>query len=117
MQKLAAQAEGETAEGVERKVKELLPLLPGLGARLPSMKPTTLLRLANNRSAVAQQLLMLKSVFPGADCGKMLVKELGLMGESKESLQDRAKRLRAILPDADIDALVEVRLRCLHCPS
>lgn len=75
------------------------------------MNKQLLLRLANDRAAVASQLLVLKSVFPGADCGKMLVKELGLMGESEQSLRERADALRAFLPAVDIDTLVDVRTR------
>lgn len=44
------------------------------------------------------------------DCGKMLVKELGLMSESIESLQQRAEALREFLPAVDIDRLVQVRI-------
>lgn len=43
-----------------------------------------------------------------ADCGKMLVKELGLMSEPIESLQQRAGALRDFLPTVDIDRLVQV---------
>lgn len=40
----------------------------------------------------------------------MLVKELGLMSEPIESLQQRAGALRAFLPTVDIDRLVQVLL-------
>lgn len=75
------------------------------------MKPELLLRLAAATPAVARKLLELKAIFPDADCGKMLVKELGLMGESEASLRRRAARLRAFLPALNVDIVVEVRPR------
>lgn len=101
------------------------------------MKPEIVARLLNDRQAVADRLLALKQIFPRAgmttpscqpknkmqhiqpdettsgmvpfaDCGKMLVKELGLMSESIESLTQRAEALRDFLPTVDIDRLVQV---------
>jgi hypothetical protein len=108
MQTIAAQDSDTTAADIESRVKELVALLPGIEYRLASMKPDILLQLANDRQAVAQKLLHLKCVFPGADCGKLLVKELGLMRESEESLRARAVVLREMLPDLDVDKLVQV---------
>jgi hypothetical protein len=100
------------ASDLDAQLDSLVRLLPDIAPRLASLKPDILLRLASSTDQVAAKLLELKAVFPSANCGRMLVKELGLMAESKVSLQARSDALRAFLPDADIDLIVQVR-----CPS
>ena len=115
MQKLAAKDGGLSEEKIRAKLDDLVALLPDIKARLPSLKPEIILRLVKDTDAVAQKLLQLKCAFPGADCGRMLVKEMALMRETAESLARRAQALRAFLPAADIDAIAQVRDELRHC--
>ena len=115
VQKVAARQGDVSEDRLRAQLSQLLDLLPALQPRLASIKPEILLRLAADTPAVARKLLELKAIFPDADCGKMLVKELGLMGESEESLRQRAARLRAFLPAMNIDVVVEVRPPRLSC--
>jgi hypothetical protein len=115
LQKLAAQDGSLSESEIRGKLDELIALLPGIEARLSSLKPDIVLRLAHDTDAVAHKLLQLKGVFPGADCGKMLVKEMGLMSESADSLSRRASTLREFLPDANIDVIAQVcSLHSMH---
>ena len=109
LQKVAAQDGSMSEQELIAALDELVALLPAIESRLASLKPELLLRLAKDRSAVTQKLLHLKSAFPDADCGKMLAKELGLMGQSAASLHERAHALRDFLPRANIDAIASVR--------
>jgi len=86
VQKVVAQKVDLSEADVESRLQTLVSLLPDIPARLPSMKPEIVARLLNE------------------------VKELGLMSEPIESLQQRAGALRAFLPTVDIDRLVQVLL-------
>eukprot|EP00892_Ulva_mutabilis_P006787 jgi/Ulvmu1/4480/UM002_0205.1 len=107
IKKIVAQKTELSNAELERRLQTLVILLPDICARLPSMKPAILSRLLIERQAVAERLLALKQIFPGADCSKMLAKELGLLSETIDSLEQRAADLREFLPAADIDKLVQ----------
>lgn len=106
---VAARESGVSPAELEARLTSLLALLPDLAPRLPSLKPEMLLSLAFSAETVAATLLELKAIFPGANAGRLLTKELGLMNEGAASLHSRRAALAAILPGADIDLIVQAR--------
>ena len=112
LQKVAAQS-GDLTEGqIQERLTEVTALLPDIESRLPSLKPELLLKLVQDRDAIADKLLHLKAAFPAANAGRMLANEMALMREGAESLQGRAAALRELLPNANVDAIAQVRARC-----
>lgn len=106
---IVARNMGLSEEQAQQRLLELASLLPDLAAKLPLMKPQLLARLASNTRAVAQGLLQLKEVFPKADVGVIAVRCPGLvLGDVPlGQVQEAAQKLRQLLPNSEVDKLVE----------
>jgi hypothetical protein len=51
---------------LEKQLSTLLQLLPDIQRKMNAMKPDLLLKLMNDKGAVANRLLALKTIFPSA---------------------------------------------------
>jgi hypothetical protein len=97
-----------TNEEVEMRLDNLQALLPDITSRLPIMHPMTLTRLLDTVDTLPQQLMSLKTAFPGANVSKLAVRapELVLTMDG-ELMQIIADQLHELLPNLNVDLLVE----------
>ncbi|KAK9864913.1 hypothetical protein WJX84_006478 [Apatococcus fuscideae] len=108
LKKIAAAELGIGAAEVEKKIATLQQLLPDIIPKMAQMKAQLLVRLAANVEQLAQRLLDLKLIFPSANVGLMVSKApaLALM-ENLDHIQQGADAFRRMLPDADLDMIVQ----------
>ncbi|KAH7618792.1 hypothetical protein NADE_005641 [Nannochloris sp. 'desiccata'] len=110
--RLAARSAAEklkiSDEEVECRLDTLQALLPDITSKLPVMHPVTLTRLLDTVDTLPQQLMSLKTAFPGANVSKLAVRapEMVLTMDS-ELMQIIADQLHELLPSLNIDLLVE----------
>ncbi|KAK9810417.1 hypothetical protein WJX72_010391 [[Myrmecia] bisecta] len=108
IQQIAAQELGIAEEVMASRLKELQLLLPDLIPKMSSMKPTLLARLAADAPGLAAKLVTLKAIFPAANAGVMVARRPALvLVDDLEAIRDASHRLRKLLPDVDIDRMVE----------
>jgi hypothetical protein len=95
-------------EEVEIRLDNLTALLPDIAQKLPIMHPVTLTRLLDTVDALPQQLMSLKTAFPGANVSKLAVRapEMVLTMDA-ELMQIIADQLHELLPELNVDLLVE----------
>lgn len=104
----AAKELGISEELMDRRLHELALLLPDLPAKVAVMKPKVVAALAADTHSLALKLVALKTIFPAANVATMVVKQPAILTQrTQQQLQDAANRLRELLPDFDIDWLVE----------
>lgn len=90
------------------RLDHLQVLLPDITTKLPSMHPATIASLLSSLDTLPQQLLNLKSVFPGANVSKLAVRAPELvLSMDKDLLSSIAEQLHELLPTLDIDRLIE----------
>ena len=86
-------------EEMEKRFKELLGVIPGLTERMHTLRPTVLARLLMDPAAVAERLLQLKLVFPGANVEQMVLRDTRLLVEqSLAEISAAVAELRDVLP-------------------
>lgn len=108
LKKVAAYDIGITDHEMEETMRRLQTLLPDIENKLPHMKATVLGSLVANIDLVALSLLQLKEIFPGANVSLLAVRQPFLvLGFDMNRLQVIAKELQSLLPNLDIDRLVE----------
>jgi hypothetical protein len=96
-------------EALAAQLARLRALLPDVGPKLGGMRPATVAALLADLDAIPARLLTLKTVFPGANAGKLAVRVPGLvLGHFDEDHLQRLKdNLTELLPALDVDRLVE----------
>jgi hypothetical protein len=95
-------------EEVEIRLDNLQALLPDISSKLPIMHPVTLTRLLDTVDTLPQQLMSLKTAFPGSNVSKLAVRapEMVLTMDA-ELMQIIADQLHELLPNLNVDLLVE----------
>jgi len=95
-------------EEVEIRLDTLQVLLPDLTSKLSIMHPLTLTRLLDTVDTLPQQLMSLKTAFPGANVSKLAVRAPELvLTMDLELMQIIANQLHELLPNLNVDLLVE----------
>ena len=96
-------------DALDAALARLQALLPGLAGKLPGMRTDAVTRLLTEIDAIPARLVALKAVFPGASASKLAIRApdliLGFFDE--DHLRRLADRLHELLPDLDVDRLVE----------
>lgn len=106
--RIAAEKLNISNEEIENRLENLQILLPDISAKLPVMHPVTLTRLLDSLDTLPQQLMSLKTAFPGANVSKLAVRapELVLTMDA-ELMQIIAYQFHELLPKLNIDLLVQ----------
>ncbi|BDA40891.1 hypothetical protein COCOBI_01-5450 [Coccomyxa sp. Obi] len=95
-------------EDVDERLIEVTSLLPGLLSRLQTIKASTVAQLCDDPRALARRLLQVKSIFPGADAAQIFLQHpVYMLRQDISLIQAAADRLRQLIPDVNVDKLVE----------
>lgn len=105
LQRIAASELGCSAQELEGRLKEILDVLPMLSERVHTMKPEVLGKLCAKPEQIAQRLVELKTIFPGANVEQMAVKQPELLlSADLTSISAAVEQLHCYLPQGvDID--------------
>ncbi|KAG1665034.1 hypothetical protein FOA52_003209 [Chlamydomonas sp. UWO 241] len=93
---------------MDERLSQLAVLLPGLESRIMGAPPALIARLACQTDDVARRLMELKALFPQADITEMVNNRLSLLlDDDMRDVGDAGAKLRARLPDINIDRFVQ----------
>ena len=89
---------------------ELAAILPGINDRMHTVKADLLAKLLEDPLRVAERLMHLKNIFPGADVQQMALRDFGLLlHRSVENITQAAQDLKDLLPaEVEIDRYITV---------
>lgn len=105
--RVASERLGLTDEQLEHRLQLLNSLLPEIRNKL-GMPANTLVQLLSDIDHLPERLMNLKATFPGANISKLAIRAPDLvLGFDTEHLQKIATILRELLPNVDVDKLVE----------
>ncbi|KAK9831855.1 hypothetical protein WJX81_002077 [Elliptochloris bilobata] len=118
IKRVAAEELGCREEDMEERLQSLQALLPDMVGRLPSMKPKLIAQLASNPQRLANALVQLKRMFPGANPALLVARRpaLALQGDLAD-VDAAGQQLRDLLPGVDVDRLVEAHPSALDVAS
>lgn len=104
-QRVAAEELACDEEELEGRFSELAAVMPGLAAKLHTVKPRILAALAADPAAIANRLLHLRTLFPTANVEQMALRDFDLLlSRDVVEIGKAAADLREILPqDVDLD--------------
>jgi hypothetical protein len=92
-------------EEFDRKLGDLVAVLPGLVEKIEKVKPSMLAALVQNPAAIASKLIQLKALLPGANIERLVLRDfLLLLHTPVEDIAASVAKLKRILPpDVDLD--------------
>lgn len=119
VQGIAVQEMNISKEEFDQKLSAVVAVLPGLVAKIGKIKPTMLAALVQDPVAIANKLVQLKAVLPGANIELLVLRDFQLLLETPaEEVAASIARLRELLPsDLDVDRLCEKYPSTLHVDS
>mmetsp|Transcript_42075 Transcript_42075/g.51022 ORF Transcript_42075/g.51022 Transcript_42075/m.51022 type:complete len:304 (+) Transcript_42075:233-1144(+) len=115
--KSIAQELGETEEFVDGRMEELEEILPDLKEKVKFLKVADVARLAVNVGDTAMAVVRMKNIFPRTDISRMCSRMPTLLMEEPTALENSKAKLQELLPNADIDKLVEDNPHMLRVDS
>lgn len=104
---VVAEELGTTSGIVRSKIDELTKLLPGLEKRVANMKKAHLARLAASTGDVANKLVVLNELFPGANVGDLCARRPDVLVMTVEEMRSAAEKLRSVFEGYDYERMVE----------
>lgn len=104
----AAEQLGVTEGELELRLEELANLLPDFADRLSSAPAKLVARLLASLNEVASRILRFRTLFPEANVSRMMNIRLSLiLDDDMDDIVNAAARLHELLPELNIDRLVE----------
>eukprot|EP00210_Caulerpa_lentillifera_P000947 g917.t1 len=108
IKRIAAHEMKLTDEQFDQKLNLLSNLLPGVNSRIAKMPPKLIAQLIINSHSLGERLLELKLIFPQADVANLVSSRPTLvLTESLQDIQSAADRLHELLPNSNVDHMVE----------
>ncbi|KAK9851889.1 hypothetical protein WJX84_011756 [Apatococcus fuscideae] len=108
LKNVAAAELGIGGDEMEQRIQTLQQLLPDIVPKMAQMKAQLLVKLASNVEHLAQRLLDLKSIFPSTNVSLMVSRAPGLaLMEDLDPIRQGAAAFRELLPNADLDMVVQ----------
>ncbi len=99
MQKVAAEQLKCSEEQIEQQYAELTALLPGIRERMQTIKADKFAALVESPANIAERLIQLKAIFPGANVEQMVLRDFNLLLTSSiQDIAESARELRRLLP-------------------
>jgi len=106
-------------EEFDQKLNSVISVLPGLLEKVDKVKPTVLAALVQDPAGIANKLVLLKAVLPGANIELLVLRDFQLLLETPvEEVAASVAELRKLLPeDVDLDRLCQKYPSMLHIDS
>ncbi|KAI7840361.1 hypothetical protein COHA_005906 [Chlorella ohadii] len=118
LKRKAAEQLGISDEELEQRLQRLLLLLPDIRQKLSSMRPQIVAALAAQVDEMPGRLMQLKTIFPGANSSLLAMRQPELvLGFDMARLESIAAELRELLPNLNVDLLVEHNPAMLDVPG
>lgn len=118
LKRKAAEQLGMSDEELEERLQRLLLLLPDIRQKLASMRPQLVAALAAQVDEMPGRLMQLKMIFPGANSSLLAMRQPELvLGFDMARLEGIAAELRELLPNLNVDLLVEHNPAMLDVPG
>lgn len=118
LKRVAADELGISDEEMEARVQRVQLLLPDIRQKLASMPPKLVARLAAQVEQLPARLMQLKLIFPGANTGLLAMRQPELvLGFDMARLESLATELRTLLPNLNIDLMVQENPAMLDVPG
>lgn len=102
---------------VERRLLQLLTILPSLSSKLAYIKPSLLAGLVKDPADVLDKLVQLRDIFPEADVEKIVVAQPELLLKEIHAVRSEVNQLRGLLGVDDIDRAIEENPRLLDAEA
>ncbi|KAK9823776.1 hypothetical protein WJX72_005419 [[Myrmecia] bisecta] len=106
---IASQDLGEDLEVLDRRLRDLITLIPDLGPRVSRMQPKLLARLLQDRANVAEKLLLLRQALPLANLSVLIAGQPDLLLKDPDWLATQVATVAEMLdiPGREAGSLVE----------
>eukprot|EP01025_Chloroclados_australasicus_P047425 TRINITY_DN5306_c0_g1_i2.p2 TRINITY_DN5306_c0_g1~~TRINITY_DN5306_c0_g1_i2.p2 ORF type:complete len:243 (-),score=38.61 TRINITY_DN5306_c0_g1_i2:360-1088(-) len=100
-------------EELQQRIYLLQTLLPDLGSKVSTMKPSTLAKLLSDPNTVAERLIQLKQILPLANLSKIATSFPEILFQEMDQLQTEAECVKQLMGMDDISGLIEQEPRFL----